>query len=229
MPVLSRQCVDTRKVFSMRILKKRNILKLAATFMLVGMMAGAFAMQAKAAVASGNPPCTNTSSGTICDSNLTASVDEPNLLFTSTAPISAVSTHIGDNTFTLPATIIDNRPGATPTDAGVGWRLQAASPGMNTSPAVTAIILSTTTAVLKGDTTTGQCTFKGGTCSGVAFPGSGDLSIDTATPTTIASEDNTDIGVGTFVLNIPGSFTIPPTDLVGNYTGTITLSLLNTY
>ena len=206
----------------MSILKKRNILKLAAIFMLVGMMAGAFAMHTKAAVAAPATACdpaTEISVGGTC-TLLVSATNAGNLLFSNSVTVNVGAVNIGTNTnpFTFASTVIDSR--VAPTG---GWRLQATSPGLvnttdNTAPNIPITI---------GDTGS-TCTINTVTCAGFT-PTSITLGPTSTSAQTFAAEDTTTDGPGTFVLSTAGNFNVANNTPGGSYSATITLSALASF
>jgi hypothetical protein len=205
-----------KKGFSMGILRRRNTLKLAAIFMLVGIMAGAFAVQSSTASAARAVACDPTTPldigvGGTCD--LTVNATDSGLWFNDTATVTVANVVPGLNTFQFTTTVIDDR--STPP----GWQVQALSPGLQIGGTGTALAMSI------GDA--------GSTCNLATVGPCADF---TATPTTLtgsaqtfAAEAETGPDVaGTYTLTIDGSFTLPDDAPVGAYTGTITLSILGT-
>jgi hypothetical protein len=216
----------------MSILKRRGILKVAAIFMLVAMMTGAFAGYTKAAVAAGCPGLGSTpivgdtsgDSGTHnCDIGVTITPNNVlNLTFASDSNVVAdTDTTPGLHNFTFHVTVVDTRATIE------GWRLQAASAGLlNTGHTTIALAIVGNATVSTG--TDGVCTIT---------PSSGDsCGTVTASDTSLVSGSSTPfltdaaIGAavisGTFNILVTGSYTIPA-GAFGAYSGTITLSLVN--
>jgi hypothetical protein len=231
----------------MSILKKRNILKLATTFMLMGMMAGAFVMHSSAAFAataiacdpalniSGNDTTTGVPN---CDVAVTpnGSVPITGLSFTSVGDVVDLPNPIvGHNTFTFAAVVTDVR------DTNEGWQLQAASPGLHTTtgthtanlipltvgiPTSTGVTGSTSDCTLTPDTTLA-------TNTDCPTPVITQITLST-TPTTFVTEtpsgtDHVNPLSGVSDLGIAGSYELPIGTYPGAYSGAITLSLLNTF
>jgi hypothetical protein len=204
----------------MSILKKRNILKLATTFMLMGMMAGAFAMHSSAAFAgscSATPVAGSTTPGTPnCDvavNDITFGVT--GLSFTSDAAVS--STVAG--TFSFAATVTDVR------NTNEGWQLQASSPGLTNG---TVTHTGYTIPLTIG--TTGSSAVCSPTVTQAACPDGSITPIQlTGDPTTFVTETPVNPISGVFALTIDGTYPTTVGTYPGAYTGAITLSLLNTF
>ena len=216
----------------MSILKKRNILKLAAIFMLVGMMVGAFAMHAKSAFAAPTAPCApgnsilgSTTSGTPnCDVAVNdIIVGVTGLSFTSDANI----TSTGAGTFNFAATVTDVR------NTNEGWQLQASSPGLTNNTVTHTGYFIPLTIGTTGSTAV--CTPTIGNVLPTDCPAA------TVTPTLLTSTAATFVTEtpdgagnvnpisGVFALTIDGTYPTTVGTYPGTYSGAITLSLLNTF
>jgi hypothetical protein len=226
-------CRD-KKGFPMNILKKRTILKLAATFMLAGMMAGAFAMHTSAAFASATVACDpatsvagSTTSGTPnCYVAVTVSPNIPvsGLSFTSDASAVGAGAAIGANSFTFGATVTDVR------ETQEGWQLQAVSAGLsNTNHTAIFIPLTIgTTGSTATCTVTDVPVIAGSTCPNPTIT---PRTLNNTTPQTFVTEtsDGTNPISGVASITAKGTYTIPVGTYPGAYSGAITLSLLNTF
>ncbi len=214
----------------MNILKKRTILKLAATFMLVGIMAGAFAMHTSAAFAA--TPCGSsvdgsTTSGTPnCDVAVTVSpnVAVSGLSFTSDASVVGAGATIGGNTFTFGATVTDVR------ETQEGWQLQALSAGLSTSGHSSIFIpltVGTTGTTATCAPTAAPPAIAGSTCPDPTIT---PVTLNGTTPQTFITEtpDAHPLS-GVATIGATGTYTIPVGTYPGAYTGAITLSLLNVF
>ena len=203
---------------------------MAATFMLLAMMTGAFTMQVSAAFAATAIACGPSvyiAAGGSCDLTLSAII--PGLWFNSNAVVTeAAPVAPGLNTFSFATTIIDER-GPT-----AGWQLQATSPGLTSSSIPATIPIDLTVGLNTGITTTSASTYAPAptntTCPTVVFA----PKTLTSTAQTFAAADNTSAGgigyIGCkFTLTTYGSFTLPATTPSGAYTTAITLSLLGTF
>jgi hypothetical protein len=217
----------------MSILKKHNILKLATTFMLMGMMAGAFVMHSSAAFAATAVPCApdntvagSTTSGTPnCDVAVTASPDIPvsGLSFTSVGDVVDQAAVVGLNTFTFGATVTDVR------ETQEGWQLQALSAGLST-PGHNTIFIPLTVGT-SGTTATCAVTaipvIAGSTCPDPTFAST---ALNDTTPETFVTETpDTHPLSGVATIGVTGTYNIPVGTYPGAYSGAITLSLLNTF
>jgi hypothetical protein len=215
----------------MSILKKRNILKLAATFMLMGMMAGAFTMHTRAAVAATAGACDpgtdilgSATSGTPnCDLTVIASPFDGTIEFNATASVNIGNVTVGTDTFQFPTTVIDSR--AVSAGSTVGWRLQAISTGLISGANSISLKIngsnSPTSTCTITTSTTSNCT--GFTSTPISLPGTTE-----STPQTFASESGTD-GDGTYTLSTGGEYQVLDTTPSGSYSATITLSLLDSF
>jgi hypothetical protein len=228
----------------MSILKKHNILKLSTTFMLMGMMAGAFVMHSSAAFAAAATPCDpNTAVGpgeiiTNCDVSVTpnGSVPVTGLSFTSVGDVVDLANPIvGHNTFNFAAIVTDVR------DTNEGWRLQAASPGLhNTTVTHTGYVIPLTVGnpadLIDTTGSTADCHLTSGTLAtntDCPTPVITQITLNN-TPTTFVTETPSgDLNVnplsGVSTLRIAGSYELPIGTYPGAYAGAITLSLLNTF
>jgi hypothetical protein len=218
----------------MRILKKHNILKLATTFMLMGMMAGAFVMHSSAVFAAPAAPCDpantidgNTTSGTPnCDVAITAgSLGVSGLSFTSDGTTVGGAITTGTNTFTFGAIVTDVR------ETQEGWQLQALSAGLSTPGHATIFIpltVGTTGSTATCDAATPTPVVTGSTCPAPAVTST---LLNGTTPTTFVTEtaDGTNPLSGTATIGVTGTYTIPVGTYPGAYSGVVTLSLLNTF
>jgi hypothetical protein len=208
----------------MSILKKRNILKLAATFMLVAMMAGAFAMHTQAAFAA--IPCSNTTSitgdttpgGTTGDNCfMTVSPDIAGLAFVSDPTVSIEGPVIvGVNLFNFTTIVTDTR------SSTAGWQLQAVSSGL-TGPAPVTLQIDGSDAVSPLVATSSSCG-AAETC-GVQSYTTQSLSV---TPKTIVETTTSTAINGVLTISGSGSYNIPAGTPPGFFSGVITLSLLST-
>jgi hypothetical protein len=227
----------------MSILKKRNILKLVTTFMLMGMMAGAFAMHSAAAFAATADACDpNIPVGpgeiiTNCDVTVTPNGSVTGLWFTSIGNvIDMPAPVVGHNFFHFAATVTDIR------DTNQGWQLQAASLGIHTTTGAHTdhyIDLAVGNGVDSFDSTgsTADCTLTttGTLATNTDCPTPVITPITlTDTPTPFVTEtptgtNNVNPLSGVSVLRIAGSYDLPIGTYPGAYTGAITLSLLNTF
>jgi hypothetical protein len=216
----------------MDILKKRGILKLATIFMVVAMMAGAFTMHAKAAVATrAITPCTPTGPAGSADSGGTplptgcdigiiiANSQISGLSFISDGSVTLTPTtpKVGPNAFSFTVDVTDIRTGAgTP----LGWQLQAvSSSGLDVlTPAISSITGQTCE-----PTTTGT---PGIACPNPLIVGTG-ISLNSGnSAASFANTATTDDVSGTVHFTINGTYTIPFGSVPTSYTGTITLSIL---
>jgi hypothetical protein len=218
--VLSESGVNTRKGFSMGILNKRSILKLAATFMVVAIMVtGAFAMHSKAAIAAS---CGSAIFGMAdCDMTVTATATGV-LEFSNDATVAVSPVTVGHNPFTFASAVIDSR--TTP----AGWQLQAVSTGLaNTTniaaPNIPMTIGGTVNTVASTCIIGVSTTCTGFTGTTITLPGSTE-----STPQTFAAETNAD-GSGIYTLSTAGNFDVANTTPGGDYSATITLSLLTSF
>lgn len=200
--------------------------------MLVGMMAGAFAMHTKAAFAAPAVDCVTPVSGGIvagtpsCDVAITTTpVGVTGLSFTADASIAATSAAVGSlSSFTFGATVTDVR------ETDDGWQLQATSPGL-VNPLRSTVFFPIT---LGATGSTATCTvtatpvIAGSVCPDATFT---PVAIGSTTPATFATETPVTASnvSGIDVLGVAGTYTIPIGAFPGNYGGTITLSLLNTF
>ena len=223
-----------KKGFPMHILKKRTILKLAATFVLVGMMAGAFIMHTSATIAATTASCdprTNTNGSTTsgtpnCDVAVTVSPNIPvsGLSFTSDASTVGGAVAIGLNTFTFNATVTDIR------ETQEGWQLQALSSGLSTSGHSSVFIPLTigTSGSTATCTVTATPVIAGSTCPDPTIT---PQTLNGTTPQTFVTEtsDGTNPLSGASTIGVTGTYTIPVGTYPGAYSGAITLSLLNTF
>ncbi len=203
----------------MSIFKTHSILKLAAIFMAVSMMAGTFAMHGSTAFAA---PAVSCDIGTFitgnCDMTVTAT-STGDVTFANDAAVlltGAVAT--GANPFTFKSIVQDQRTGGSP-----GWSLTAVSPGLRIG--TTGLILP----LLIGGTATPAvvCTVTGVTCPTVSSALT-TLTDITGTPKTFASAaaGTAAPNGGLVTVTTPGSFTLPATAPPGAYTGVITISLV---
>ena len=217
----------------MSILKKHIILKLATTFMLVGMMAGAFIIHTTATFAAPTASCNGTSingsttSGTPnCDVAVTVNPNIPvsGLSFTSDASTVGGAVAIGLNTFTFNATVTDVR------ETQEGWQLQALSSGLSTSGHSSVFIPLTigTSGSTATCTVTATPVIAGSTCPNPTIT---PQTLNGTTPQTFVTEtaDGTNPLSGTSAISVTGTYTIPVGTYPGAYSGAITLSLLNTF
>jgi hypothetical protein len=214
----------------MAILKRRTILKLPATFMVVAIIIGTFAMQSLAVSAATTIACAPSvyiAAGGSCDLTLSAVIPglwfNSDVIVTGTVPVTA-----GPNTFSFATTIIDER-GPT-----AGWHLQATSASLTSSSAPATLPINLTVGLNTGVATTSISTYTPAhtntTCPTVIFA----PKTLTSTAQTFAAADNTTAGgigyVGcVFGLTTYGSFTLPSTTPAGAYTTAITLSLMGTF
>jgi hypothetical protein len=220
----------------MSILKKHNILKLVAIFMLVGMMVGAFAMHAKSAFAATAGACgtsthisgnDNTTPGVPnCDVAITAgSLAVSGLSFTSDGTTVGGAVTTGTNTFTFGAIVTDVR------ETQEGWQLQALSDGLSTSGHAAIFIpltVGTSGSSATCDAATPTPVIAGSTCPA---PTVLSTQLNGTTPTTFVTElaDGTNPLSGTATIGVTGTYNIPVGTYPGAYSGAITLSLLNTF
>jgi hypothetical protein len=226
----------------MSILKKRNILKLATTFMLMGMMAGAFVGHTKAAFAVSCPTDNTTPFGftgvtgepTACDLAITPNgnpLAESGLtFFSSAATFTNAAIAVGDNPFSFGVTVADVRNNTN------GWRLEASSAGLDAG-STTHLPLALTSDLITS--TGGNCVVTSGAsgltdCPNPTFtalapvPAVGhDAPFFTETPDSTDSVANPISG--TVALTINGTFNVPVGTPAGAYTGAITLTIMDTF
>lgn len=207
---------------------------MAATFMFVGMMAGAFAMHTSAAFAATTALCdpaisidgSMTPGTPNCDVAITVSPTIPvsGLSFTSDASTIGGAVAIGLNTFSFNATVTDVR------GTQEGWQLQALSNGLSTSghPSIFIPLTIGTTGSTATCTVTATPVLAGSTCPDPTIT---PQTLNGTTPLTFVTEtaDGTNPLSGTATIGVTGTYTIPVGTYPGAYTGAITLSLLNTF
>ncbi|HYU71612.1 MAG TPA: hypothetical protein VEL31_02935 [Ktedonobacteraceae bacterium] len=198
----------------MSILKKRSILKLAATFMLVAMMAGAFAIHSPTARADS---CTAlTFAQGACDTTVASSFGG-NIEFSNDATIATTRVNVGSATpFTFDTMVKDLRTGTAGT-----WSLQAVSPGLTIGGAGTPIPL-----LIGGTTTPTTVCTDVPTCPTVSSALSTPTDITTVQTFASAVDGGHDTPHGgTVTVTTPGSYTFATNTPAGSYSGTITISL----
>ncbi len=135
------------------------------------------------------------------------------------------SARVSNSPFTLSGTnitagfnftsVVEDHRGTTS-----GWTLQAASSGITNGTTTFALGLTS----LNG---TSSCT--SGTCSAVTFTSVNPLTTTAATFLTAGNTGHTIVVDGDYTNVIDGQFIIPAGSPAGNYTGIITISLLNTF
>lgn len=216
----------------MQTMLKMNLLKLGASLLVVGSMAATFIGQPAFAA---NPSCEigtafdATAGSASCDMTLTSFLPSGDLDFendaAATMPVGGSG--VGSNNYSFHTNVSDDRGTAA------GWHLDAAPVIAAGRSGLQSPLNTAATDIPLSLTSTGGPTFalhSGDFCSGLLTNTTGGSLVLTTAPKTFVTFAPTNASTSRCLANLTtnGEYTIAPSAPSGTYTGTITITLVNT-